>query len=198
MSTVYLPSPLGGMAFALCFLGWVLLEGWVNLRGWQAGSTHRDRFSRYLIIVGMVLAISLATWATGLHMFDVPSNRDMIFYGGVFLMGTGLLFRAYAIQHLGRYFVPEVLIQPNQSLVMTGPYRYIRHPSYTGTFLTVIGFGLALTNWLSLALMVALSVPMYAFRITVEEQAMIEAFGEEYRRYMQHSKRLIPFLLLFP
>jgi protein-S-isoprenylcysteine O-methyltransferase len=160
----FIPSPLGGMAFAICFWVWALLEGWVNLRGWQAGSRYRDRLSRYLIVVGVAAAIPLAVGATALAAFDILANRIMVFYGGLFLMGAGIAFRWYAIQHLGRFFVPEVIIQPNQSLITTGPYRYIRHPSYTGTFLTIIGFGLALTNWLSLVLMLVISIPLYAFR----------------------------------
>jgi len=72
---------------------------------------------------------------------------------------------------------------------------YERHPSYTGTFITILGYGLTLTNSLSLAVMLIVPGALYGFRIWVEEAALLEAFGEEYRAYMRRTKRIIPFVL---
>ncbi len=94
---------------------------------------------------------------------------------------------------MGRYFTPEVTIQPGQRVIDQGLYRFLRHPSYTGTFITLLGYGLALTNGLSLAIMLVLPGLAYAFRMRVEEVALREAFGDEYRDYMRRTKRLIPF-----
>ena len=120
--------------------------------------------------------------------------RPQIFYLGLVLMVAGLIFRAYAIRQLGRYFTPEVAIQPGQHVVDRGLYRFLRHPSYTGTFMTILGYGLALTNGLSLAIMLLLAGLAYGFRMRVEEAALTEAFGDEYRAYMRRTKRLIPFI----
>jgi protein-S-isoprenylcysteine O-methyltransferase Ste14 len=109
-------------------------------------------------------------------------------------MAAGLIFRAYAIRQLGQYFTPEVIVQAGQHVVDRGLYRYLRHPSYTGTFITILGYGLALTNGLSLLLMLILPGLAYAYRMRVEEAALGAAFGAEYQDYMRRTKRLIPFI----
>ncbi len=63
-----------------------------------------------------------------------------------------------------------------------------------GTFITILGFGLALTNGLSLAIMLVLPGLVYEFRMRVEEAALCEALGEAYRDDMRRTKRLIPFI----
>jgi len=188
------PSQTGLVLFSLCFLAWAGFETWTNLKTWPAGSLNRDQLSRYVIIVVVLLAFALAVAATGLHVFDLAFFRAQLFYLGLALMLTGLGLRAYAIRQLGRYFTPEVAILPGQHVVDKGLYRYLRHPSYTGTFITILGYGLALTNGLSLAILLVLPGLAYAFRMRVEEAALREAFGDEYRDYMRRTKRLIPFI----
>jgi protein-S-isoprenylcysteine O-methyltransferase len=194
VAQVYIPSVLGFQLFRLLFLGWVAFELWVNLRTWPTGSVNRDQLSRFVIIGTMASSFWLALFATCFHAGDITVARPAVFYLGLLLMAAGLLLRAYAIRQLGRYFVPEVAIQPGQQLMDRGPYRFVRHPAYTGTLLTVLGFGLALTNGLSLAIMLVLPGLAFAFRMHVEEAALLAAFGEDYRRYMQRTKRLIPFI----
>jgi protein-S-isoprenylcysteine O-methyltransferase Ste14 len=75
----------------------------------------------------------------------------------------------------------------------TGPYRWIRHPSYTGSLLTILGILLCCLNWASLVLFM-LPVVGYAYRIRVEEEALVEGLGDEYRSYMRHTRRLIPLI----
>lgn len=191
----YVPSVFGAAAFTACFYGWAVFELVVNLRWWRHGSHNRDRYSRYLIIGGMLTAFTLAVGAASAAGFaDIAFARPWVFYSGLALMIAGLLFRGYAIRLLGRYFVPEVVIQPGQRVVQAGIYGYIRHPSYTGTFITVLGYGLALTNWLSLLIMLAIAGAIYNVRMNIEEAALIEAFGEQYRAYMRRTRRIIPFI----
>ena len=191
---VYVPSPFGLLVFSVCFSGWAAFELLVNLRLWRPGSRNRDRLSRYLIIAGMLAAFALAWSATRLHILDILAFRPQVFYLGLVLMVAGLVFRLVAIQQLGQFFVPEVAIQPGQRVIDRGLYHYLRHPSYTGTFITILGYGLALTNWLSLAVMLIVPGIVYGFRMRVEEAALLEAFGEAYRTYMRHTRRLIPFV----
>jgi protein-S-isoprenylcysteine O-methyltransferase Ste14 len=102
--------------------------------------------------------------------------------------------RAYAIRQLGRYFTPEVAIRPDQHVVDQGLYGFLRHPSCTGTLTTILGYGLALSDGFSLAIMLVLPGLAYSSRMRVEEAALREAFGDEYRDYMRRTKRLIPFI----
>jgi protein-S-isoprenylcysteine O-methyltransferase Ste14 len=191
----YTPSFFGAIAFTLCFYGWAAFELIVNLRLWRRGSQNRDRFSRYLIIGGVLVGFTLSILAAHfLPMLDITGLRPQVFYTGILLMVTGLIFRWVAIRQLGAFFVPEVVIQPGQRVYQGGLYRHLRHPSYTGTLITVIGYGLALTNWLSLLIMLTVFFKVYLVRMLVEEAALVEAFGEDYRSYMRRTKRIIPFL----
>lgn len=194
-SLLYAPSAAGAALFALLFFGWAVFELVVNLRLWSPGSVNRDRWTRFGIIGGMLLAFALAVAATQVTALNFQAGRAPLFYVGLALMAGGLVFRAWAIGQLGRYFVPEVAIRPGQRVLDRGLYRYLRHPSYTGTFITVIGYALALNNWLSLVIMLVIPGVVYGWRMRVEEAALTEAFGEEYRAYMRRTKRLVPFIL---
>jgi protein-S-isoprenylcysteine O-methyltransferase Ste14 len=77
-------------------------------------------------------------------------------------------------------------------VVSTGPYRWVRHPSYTGLLLIVIGFGVGVGNWLALAICVVVPVPGMLRRIQVEEAELARVLGDPYRRYQTETKRLIP------
>lgn len=79
-----------------------------------------------------------------------------------------------------------------QPVISTGPYAYVRHPSYTGLLLIVAGAGLAVGNWLGLALCVLLPLPALVVRIRVEEAELVRVLGEPYRRYAARTKRLVP------
>jgi protein-S-isoprenylcysteine O-methyltransferase Ste14 len=111
---------------------------------------------------------------------------------GVVLFVGGMILRWYSIIHLGRFFTVNVAIAADHQLVDTGPYRFIRHPSYTGALLAFIGFATVLRNWASV---LVISLPIgfaFLYRINVEERALIQALGERYRAYMKRTKRLIP------
>ncbi|HMG05340.1 MAG TPA: isoprenylcysteine carboxylmethyltransferase family protein, partial [Chthoniobacterales bacterium] len=102
--------------------------------------------------------------------------------------------RWYSIVHLGRFFTVDVAIAADHQLIDTGPYRYVRHPSYTGALLAFIGFAMALRNWASV-LIISLPIAFaFLYRINVEERALIQALGERYRAYIKRTKRLIPFV----
>lgn len=75
----------------------------------------------------------------------------------------------YSATVLGKYFTFDVAIQSGQALVEVGPYRYVRHPSYSGALLTLLGFGLALGSWVGGAVALSCLGLAYAYRIPIEE-----------------------------
>ena len=109
-------------------------------------------------------------------------------------MLAGSIIRLVALRTLGKYFSIMVAIQQNHTLVKKGIYSLIRHPAYTGLFLFMLGMGLSLGNWLSLFIIFAASVTIVFVRVPLEEKALIEKFGDEYRSYMKKTKRYIPYL----
>ncbi|MFI5283414.1 MAG: methyltransferase family protein [Candidatus Dormibacterales bacterium] len=85
-------------------------------------------------------------------------------------------------------------MRSTQSVVHSGPYRFVRHPSYTAILIMLLGVGLELANWASLAVLLAGGLMGLLYRVRVEEHALIEALGEPYSGYVRHTKRFIPFI----
>ena len=154
-----------------------------------------DRASGFVLMICIYAGIFLGLLTSfTAYRFAIPWDRMLIFRTGIFLILVGVVFRWYAIWVLGKFFTRVVSIQPGQTVIERGPYRYIRHPSYSGAMLSFLGFGLALTNWLSLGLVLLGTVTGYGYRVHVEEEALTEGLGQAYRDYMQRTKRFIPFV----
>ena len=110
---------------------------------------------------------------------------------GTVTTGGGIALRQWSIATLGRYFTGHVEIQPGQVVVTTGPYRWLRHPSYSGMWLEMIGVGLATGNPLSAAICATLPLVGISRRIAGEERAL-SALLPGYTDYVEGRARLIP------
>lgn len=140
------------------------------------------------IIVSVVAAVLVARAAS----FAALPQRELFRAAALALFLAGLILRWSAIFVLGRFFTVDVQIAQDHELVKRGPFRLVRHPSYTGVLLAFVGFGLSLANW---AALLVLMVPIFiAFvrRMNVEEQALTTGLGERYRSYMRRTRRLVP------
>src|SRR5712691_6276932 len=195
------PSPFSaGPIFAVMFWGafasWILPEvvAWRVKRSTDSSKAH-DQGSLNLIVVlwwiGIAMDFSLSLL---LPQAAMSWKRTSLFFVGICLMLLGIVLRWYSAAVLGKYFTFDVAIQSGQNLVEMGPYRYIRHPSYSGALLTLFGFGLALGNGAGLAAGLSCLGFAYAYRIPIEEDALASALGEAYEQYMKRTWRLVPFL----
>jgi protein-S-isoprenylcysteine O-methyltransferase Ste14 len=95
---------------------------------------------------------------------------------------------------LGRFFTVNVAIAKDHRVVSDGPYRFVRHPSYTGALVAFIGLGILVHNWMAALLLVVPITIMFLWRIHIEERALSAALGKAYTDYMARTKRLIPFV----
>ena len=111
---------------------------------------------------------------------------------GVAVMWFGLALRVWAIAALGRAFRTTIEVDAGQTVVASGPYRWIRHPSYTGLLLIVAGFGPSTGNWLSFVACVALPLPAVVRRIHLEESELTRVLGAAYGEYASGRARLVP------
>lgn len=153
----------------------------------------QDAGTRLLIKIGNRIAFFLALFLSFLPWCLIPFQRIFLNIGIAILI-VGSLFRQYSIRILGKYFTPEVIVAANQPVIENGPYRWIRHPGYSGAFLMFMGIGLAFGNWLSLIVFFLEAFLVYSRRVKAEEKAMLETIGEPYRRYLARTKRFIPFI----
>ena len=122
----------------------------------------------------------------------IQTSGHVIGISGLALLLVGVAFRWAAIYTLGKYFTGTVMIKGDHRLVRTGLYKHLRHPAYTGTLIAHLGLGLSFSNWFSLTLSCVPYLVAAMYRMHVEEQALMEAFGEEYITYSRNTKRLIP------
>jgi protein-S-isoprenylcysteine O-methyltransferase Ste14 len=113
---------------------------------------------------------------------------------GTVLAWVGLLVRWWSFATLGRLFTVVVVTSADQPVVDRGPYRLLRHPSYSGLILAFAGVGVMLGNWASAAGATALLSVALIFRLRVEERALTAALGDRYRQFAATRARLIPYV----
>jgi protein-S-isoprenylcysteine O-methyltransferase Ste14 len=185
------------VAFWVVFYAWIGAEMWLGYRRWRlpSGATDRDAGSKAWVIVSVWTTAALGIGlAFALPDAAIKSGRTEVFVAGLVLMLAGMALRWYAVWVLGAFFTVDVATRPGQVVVQSGPYRWIRHPSYTGGLLTLLGVLVCCCNPVSLVALV-LALAGYAYRIRVEEEALATDLGAPYRDYMRRTKRLIPFLV---
>jgi protein-S-isoprenylcysteine O-methyltransferase Ste14 len=194
-----LTNPGAAAIFVLACLIWNVPEG-IGMFTQQAGASRaaaraRDQGSLVALIglqwLGLVLAVLLGVSMPGAA---IRWQRTALFGLGMGLLLLGVAVRWYAIWVLGRYFTREVAVSVDQPVVRCGPYRWIRHPAYSGTFLTMLGVWLALANWASLVVLVICVGLGHFYRVCVEERALTQVIGQPYIEYMRRTKRFIPWL----
>jgi protein-S-isoprenylcysteine O-methyltransferase Ste14 len=187
---------LYAIIFWTTYISWIVLETIASLAKRSGDrSKARDRGSYRLLMilfwVGLAIGFALSFL---LPQANILWNRTAMFFIGIALMIAGMIFRFYSMSLLGRFFTYQVAVHAGQTVIEAGPYRYIRHPSYTGGLITLAGIGLALGNWAGLFALLACAGTGYAYRMYVEEAALVGALGEPYKAYMHRTRRLLPFL----
>ena len=153
---------------------------------------HEDRANRWVIAVFTLIALLAAylpayTDRTGFWTFD----GDAIRWIGVILFAAGGALRLWPVFVLGRRFSGLVAIQPGHTLVTSGVYGVIRHPSYLGLLISSLGWALAFRSGVGV-LLAALLIPPLLARIRAEERLLRTHFGAEYDAYRARTSRLIP------
>jgi protein-S-isoprenylcysteine O-methyltransferase Ste14 len=195
------PLPFsGGPAYAIIFwttyVLWLVLET-IGARTKRSGddSKARDRGSYRLLIILLWVAVAFGfALPFFLPQANLQWHRSAFFFSGIILMFAGMAFRFYSMSLLGRFFTYQVAVHTGQTVVESGPYRFIRHPSYTGGLITLVGLGLALGNLAGLLAILICTGIGYSYRMYVEEEALVAALGDPYREYMRRTRRLVPFL----
>jgi protein-S-isoprenylcysteine O-methyltransferase Ste14 len=158
-----------------------------------AAAEPQDAGTFRLIRLGNSMAMFSAFLLSFLPWAAVPWPRVAFIAGTAFVLAGGIL-RRVCFSVLGPYFTGVVMVKKDQPVIDRGPYRWIRHPSYTAGLLLLCGIGVALANWLSITVTVLVPCLIYKQRVRAEERALLETIGEPYRRYMSRTKRFIPFL----
>lgn len=194
---------MAGALFAAALLVFLVNEArveWLSRRSSSAPAaataSNFDRGSKITLVIAFTVGVLGACGAPVLFpalSFDQSSvGARGIFGVGLVLILVATAGRVWAVHTLGRWFTTEVRTDAAQPVIEHGPYRWVRHPSYTALMACLAGIGLVLGNLASLGIMVIVPMIGFAFRIRVEEQALFAQLGEPYQRYAQTHRRLLP------
>jgi protein-S-isoprenylcysteine O-methyltransferase Ste14 len=157
-------------------------------------TSPQDGGSKRLIAVGQGLAgIAAFPIAALVRSASLP-HPVLLFWTGLAAIVGGSLLRRHCWRMLGASFTGAVIVTPDQAVVDRGAYQHVRHPSYTAGAILFLGIGLALGNWIGLLLLMLGLFVGYAYRVSVEERALLTTIGDPYRQYMSRTKRFVPFV----
>ncbi len=153
-----------------------------------------DGYSLYVILLGGALSqiLAIVEWAYFNHHPSTIGN-SIVFVIGVLMLVGGLSFRIWAIGTLDKFFTATVQIKEDHRVIQSGPYRIVRHPSYLGSLIAIIGSTLVVEAPVSALIAAMIMIYAYEFRTRVEESALVGAFGAEYQQYIRNRKyKIIP------
>jgi protein-S-isoprenylcysteine O-methyltransferase Ste14 len=162
-------------------------------RDLRAGAwrTRSDAGSYYWILAG-VLGGFVAGFALATHGILSLPGPALWLVMGLLIAWAGMLLRWWSVLTLAELFTTRVMVKEDQSVVSSGPYRFVRHPSYLGLLVLVFGLGLALGSPASALVMVAMPGVGIVKRIRVEEAALVAGLGDNYTDYGEGRARLVP------
>lgn len=177
-------------------LSWTLLEIGIALKTRvHFSSTDKQPFrSEWLIWLAVIIAVAVALWLKQQHWLPLPVD---VFYRqvlAIMLFAGGLVLRALALLSLGEFFSTTVITHEQHQLIDSGPYRWLRHPAYTGLLMSFLGAGIAMGDGLALFGLLGPITYVLIRRIEIEEQWLLAHFGDTYSAYCLRTKALIPWL----
>jgi protein-S-isoprenylcysteine O-methyltransferase Ste14 len=176
-------APILGMIYLTFFSLWITGEVFLLMRqrattGLAANDRRFTKQALLSFIFANVLAVACLALFRQATFATIATSLV-----GLLLMATGPLLRWWAIL---------VAVANGHRVIDTGPYRRIRHPSYTGLLMMCLGVGLCFGNYASLVVIFVPMVVLALKRMRVEETSLANSLGDGYRSYMSHTKRLIP------
>jgi protein-S-isoprenylcysteine O-methyltransferase Ste14 len=171
----------------------LLVVAWFSGISGLSGEAHSPKSRTILYCFGVViLALTLIPpYCEPRHIWTL--DGDPIRYSGLILFFTGSILRLAAAFALGTRWSGLVTIQPDHRLKTDGLYQSIRHPSYTGLLISMIGYVLIFRSIIGLVCCIFLFL-LLRERMNEEEKFLEEHFGNKYRFYQQKTKRLVPFV----
>ena len=177
---------------ALTVITFALMVTAMCTRGNLSPGVREDRNNRWILVV---------LWGVGLAFGYLPAyfdrtgfmtiGGDATRWVGIVLYTLGGILRLYPVFVLGNRFSGLVAIQPGHTLVTSGIYSVIRHPSYLGMIINIIGFALIFRSQAGLLISLLFLIPLIG-RINSEEKMLSSEFGSEYDEYRKRTARLIP------
>lgn len=176
--------------FVLTSIAW-LYEMWRyrNREDTNGGRSEHASFYVVSFVMVTVFASSLGLSVLTEHRQDV-----LLRFAGLGSYIAGVALRYWGIAHLRHQFTRHVVVRPTDEIVSTGPYRFLRHPLYTGLLFITFGFALFFSTIYLAAIGTIAMAAALLWRIRIEEHMLTAHFGNAYTIWAKARKRLIPFI----
>jgi protein-S-isoprenylcysteine O-methyltransferase Ste14 len=178
---------------------WVVFWAYWFFSAWRDRSPYKRRSSRcsiltFAAIPAILWVIIVGRFAPWLLVARFLPDTLLVAVAGILITLCGTGFAIWARIHLGKNWSGQPAIRVDQKIVRTGPYRFVRHPIYTGLLIGVAGSAIATGSAMALCILVIVFV-VFVLKSRMEEKFLLEEFGEEYVRYRREVKGIIPFLI---
>ena len=195
MEPYFLTNHLAGLLLLVTTQAWGAMElsqRSANMEGRQGATKVGGVGSRLAMLAALIATTIVVNVAP--HAVPAATIRPgaVAYAVGLVILLAGLVLRGWSFKALGQYFTHTVTVSSDQQVIASGPYRVLRHPSYTGIILAAIGVGLASANWADLVGLLLLTLTALLWRIRIEEAALMTTLGDRYRAYAAQHKRLVP------
>lgn len=180
----------------LVFGIWLVWEAYwtISARSVKRASSKEPLSSRIPVLIGLVLGFTLMLapgWFGGFFGQRFVPESGPLYFAGFAVLVVGVYWAFWARHTLGRNWSGRVTIKEDHELITGGPYRWVRHPIYTGVLCSFLGTALALGrvgNLFAIVIMLAI----FAHKIRLEEKVLDRHFGERYAEYRRHTYALVP------
>ena len=184
------PARIVFVVSVAAFAAGELVQAFRRRRGTTRVDVRAEALFRLMFFGGILM------WPFGRAVAPgaVIGGGVLVFALGAVIGWAGALLRWWSFVSLGKYFTVVVTTSADQPVIDRGPYRVLRHPSYTGLLLIFAGVGLMVGNWVSAAGAVILVLIALIHRLRIEERALTATLGEPYREFAAGRARLIPYL----
>lgn len=156
-----------------------------------------DKGTKWLLYINFLLCIITSFYFVSQKSLLVIRKivfPDSFTYIGIGFIIIGIIIRLTAVLTLKRSFTLNVQTASEQHLITTGIYKFVRHPAYAGSIISLIGVALSLRNILATVLVLLFCLFCYQFRISIEEKALQKHFGDKYLDYQRKTYKLFPYM----
>lgn len=178
-------------AFAYGFGGPYLL--WTELKKENVARHENQDRSFWLVIPGFLMVFYASPLEYIFRIKILPQSIWLQIVGLILIAASMLLF-GWARTTLRGLYSGRVRVKADHTLVQHGPYRIVRHPAYAAYIIMSLGIAIGYSSLIGLLAVPILLLPALIYRINVEEKILSAEFGDQYNRYIQNTKRLIPYI----
>ena len=163
-----------------------------------AVTRRNDKGSLLIIWISVPVTLTAGFYIEGFGIWGF--SNDIVYYSGLLIFLIGLILRWCAIFQLKNAFTVDVAISKDQAIKTDGLYKKIRHPSYSGLLLMLVGLSIAMNDVISFFVISVTNFITISYRIIVEERVLTDEFGDSYKKYKSITKKIIfsGYLLVSP